>query len=189
LNPGREDIVVFYYSGHGFSKAMDEMHKYPYLDLRSDPHKQDWQVENINVENIFNNIRAKGARLNLVLSDCCNNDPNSVNNVGVSIARTRGSAMTWSLDNCKSLFMNPKPVSILATAADKGQEASGTNDDGGFFSNYFVTSMQDHFSKFKANVGWANILEDAKKQTTTYVIKTCTRGEICAQDPFYKVAF
>lgn len=189
LNPGKEDIVIFYYSGHGFSKAMDESHKYPYLDLRSNPHTQDWNVESINIESIFNSIRSKGARLNLVLSDCCNNDPNSPNNVGVSIAHTRGSGLTWSLDNCRSLFLNPKPISILMTAADKGQEASGSNDDGGFFSNYFVSTLHDHFSKFKSNVNWNEILEDAKIQTIQYVKKYCTKGDVCEQDPFYKLQF
>lgn len=74
LKPGKNDIVVFYYSGHGFTDQKQPKRQFPFLDLR-DPNKRP-RPEPIkmalNIEDIYKTIVAKGARMNIVLSDCCN---------------------------------------------------------------------------------------------------------------------
>ena len=59
--------------------------------------------------------------------------------------------------------MNEKPMSVLMTSASIGERASGSVQDGGFFSLYFKTAMESHFSKFKTNVSWNDIFNDAMK--------------------------
>lgn len=194
LKPASNDIVVFYYSGHGFRKKekpnpAKPYSRYPFLDFRSKP-GEDYNLLSLNIEDIFNKIKRKGARLNLVLSDCCNNLPESTNSEGDPIPKTRGSGLDWVEDNCRTLFLNPKRQSVLATAADVGQLASSNNKFGGFFSYFFKTSMETHFSTLKTNVSWELVLEEAVRQTDhkaqhTYCSKPYIPENICKQNPFY----
>ncbi|MBK7433964.1 MAG: caspase family protein [Chitinophagaceae bacterium] len=61
IKPSPNDIVVFYYSGHGFRKEKDSR-RYPYLDLRE---KIDWtfNVNSIQAEDIMKRIKMKGAKV------------------------------------------------------------------------------------------------------------------------------
>ena len=189
LSPGPNDIVVFYYSGHGFRKPKDNR-RFPYIDLRPKPDGT-YMVNSLNMEDIYESIKKKGARLNLVMSDCCNTEVTASNAIGTPVARKKGLLMTYNLENCRTLFLNPKPVSILATAADAGQKASSNNEFGGFFSFFFKASMENQLSFFKKNVSWESLLQDAKKQTIrkaehTYCEKPYIPENICEQYPVWK---
>lgn len=189
LTPKPNDIVVFYYTGHGFRKPKDNR-RFPYIDLRPRPDNT-YMVNSLNIEDIYNSIRKKGARLNLVLSDCCNAEVTARNAIGTPPPKKKGLLMTYNMENCRALFLNPKPVSILATAADAGQKASSNNTFGGFFSFFFKASMENQLSFFKKNVSWNSLLEDAKKQTIkkaerTYCDSPYIPENICEQYPVWK---
>ncbi len=194
LKPSASDIVVFCYSGHGFTiPKKNKKQKFPNLDLRP-MSTGNYLDHNLNIEDIFNRIKKKGARFNLVISDCCNDDPNATNNIGNDIAQTRDAGMRWSMENCSTLFMNEKPMSVLMTSASVGERASGSVQDGGFFSLYFKTAMESHFSKFKTNVSWNDVFNDAKLET----IKTAKAiycpnvvENLCkkTQTPLYKITY
>jgi Caspase domain len=194
LNPSASDIVVFCYSGHGFTiPKKNKKQKFPNLDLRP-MSTGNYLDHNLNIEDIFNRIKKKGARFNLVISDCCNDDPNATNSIGNDIAQTRDGGMRWSMENCSTLFMNEKPMSVLMTSASIGERASGSVQDGGFFSLYFKTAMESHFSKFKTNVTWNDIFNDAKIETikTAKAIYCPNVAEnLCkkTQTPLYKITY
>ncbi|HEX8278320.1 MAG TPA: caspase family protein, partial [Segetibacter sp.] len=132
LQPLPNDIVVFYYSGHGFRKPKDSR-RFPYIDLRPKP-DDTYMINSMNLEDIYNTIQQKGARLNLIISDCCNTEVDASNAIGTPVPRKKGIGDNWSQLNCRALFLNPKPMSLLVAAADRGQRASGNNGFGGFFS-------------------------------------------------------
>jgi hypothetical protein len=192
LKPSSNDIVVFYYSGHGFRKQ-EENKRFPNIKLKTfHTSRQDVLNNSLNMEDIFAAIKKKGARFNLVLSDCCNSDIETVNSTGSKPGKTKGSGILWDEDNCRNLFLNKTPQSILATAADNGQRASSNNDFGGFFSYYFKTSMENYCSKLKSNVSWDLVLQDAQTQTInkakhTYCDKPYIPANVCNQDPYYIV--
>jgi len=208
LTPSSNDIVVFYYSGHGF-RIPENSRRFPNLKLknfRNDRNnfrdsiswikkdRQDNVTYSLNVEDIFNSIKKKGARFNLVLSDCCNNDIFSENSKGTKPGKTKGSGVEWSEDNIRTLFLNKNPMSVLITAASSGQRASSNDDFGGFFSYYFKTSMENYSSKLKNNVTWDLVLQDTEKQTIfkakhTYCDKPYIPANICQQNPDYKIVF
>jgi hypothetical protein len=192
ITPNSNDIVVFYYSGHGFRKANDKR-PFPYIDLRPVPDKT-YMVNSLNMEDIFTSIKKKGARFNLVLSDCCNTEVTATNAVSPPIPQKRGPGITWSTENCRALFLNPRPMSVLATAADAGQRATSNNKFGGFFSYFFKESVENNFSYFKANVNWTQLLTDVKKQTAfkadhTYCDRPFIPANICVQYPNYKIQY
>ena len=197
LHPSANDIVIFYYSGHGFRKEQTANRKpipyqksrYPFLDFRAKP-DDDYNFYSMNLEDIYKKLDKKNARLTLVLSDCCNNVPGSTNSEGTPIPPPRGSGLDWNEDNLRALFLNPKHTSLMATAADIGQRASSNNAFGGFFSYFFKTSMEDCFTNFKKNVTWDMVMKDAQDQTSykaqhTYCSKPYIPANICRQNPFY----
>lgn len=200
IMPAPNDIVVFYYSGHGFRKDPApngkpipyQKSRYPFLDFRAKP-EEDYNTLSMNVEEIFKIIKTKKARFSLVLSDCCNNIPGATNRQGRPVGGApRGAALDWSEDNISSLFLNPKKIAVLATAADIGQLATGSNSFGGFFSYFFKTSMETNFSVFKNNVTWKMIVDEAKTQTSERVAQThCgqppSEENRCKQNPFFTI--
>jgi hypothetical protein len=199
INPVKNtDIVVFYYSGHGFRKPYQDSlppnkkRNFPYLDFREE-NDNTYLVNSMNVEDIFNQLRNKGARLTLVFSDCCNSKVDATNVIATSIPPGKKSGLNWSQENCKALFMNENgPRAILMTAADVGQRAASNPTFGGFFSYFLRTSMDAYLSQgMKVSmVSWDRVLENTKTETYKKARRTyCAEPEIpeniCDHTPMY----
>lgn len=163
IQPSSKDIVVFYYSGHGF-RTSDDKSVYPRIDLRP-KNDNTYVVNSLGIEDIFKQIDAKGARLNLVISDCCNTIPGANLCTGRAIIRSRSIEPSWTLNNCRALFLDPQRKSILITAADQNQRACSDNRYGGFFSIFFRKAMINYVTNLKSNVNWFKIIQDAKDAT------------------------
>ena len=78
----------------------------------------------MNVQDIYDTIIKKGARFNLVLSDCCNDTVAAPKIKWWEIPKKKG-APKFNLDNVRALFFSPNklPVNLLMTAASKDEEA------------------------------------------------------------------
>jgi len=192
LKPGPKDIVIFYYTGHGFNN-LQKNSTYPDIAL-SNKGYEDNMANSLSIEEVYNRIKMKGARFNLVISDCCNTDANAKTQVSGDLVTKRSSGLGWNLGNCKALFLNEKPMSILMTAATKGEESAGNIVYGGFFTHHFRTALTDYFGPFHQNVTWDVILNEAKKQTIERANGTrCSKpGEPekrCNQHPFYRIQY
>jgi len=191
LNPNSKDIVVFYYSGHGFNEQ-NTNYSYPFLDLRDKSFQNFGGEYTINMETIFDNIKSKGARLNLVFSDCCNSDPTKTTNISTDGATTRTSSIGWNMNNCKALFMSEKPFSLLMTAAAKGELSAGNSNKGGIFTFNFRESLEKFLSPFSNDVTWTGLVISAKNQTVYNAKRTGCRQEdnslkSCIQNPMFKM--
>lgn len=190
LNPQMNDIVIFYYSGHGY-KDENNARQFPNMILTNKSF-ENVEANSVNVEDVYNNIRNKGARFNLVFSDCCNNGTNDRASITCDVPKTRNSTIGWSLENCKSLFMNSKPMSILMTAAQKGEMSVGNLTFGGFFTNQLRSNLTTYFGPFHQFPSWNNILEESKKTTTDQAENSqcSTSGEptkTYKQHPVYRI--
>ena len=197
LFPKKNDIVVFYYTGHGYRKETDKR-RYPYLDLRSKGH-DDYLTETLNMEDIYTFIRKKGARLNFVMSDCCNSYVGESNATAAQPMKKQSIPIELDSDNLRMLFLKAK-ISILATAADSTQRATSNNIFGGFFSYFFNASLEASCSNTKtayasanSSPGWWNsVLDEARTQTekqaqNTYCSQPYIEENICKQRPCYKI--
>lgn len=206
LRPLSSDIVIFYYSGHGF-RIPEKPRNYPNLKLKNvktlRANFRDsiaWArgsreaniSQSMNIQDIFNTITKKGARMNLVISDCCNDDIFSVNAKGTKPSGTKSSGVQWNEENIRSLFLNKNPMSVLVTAAAEGERAASEDNFGGFFTYYLKTSLEAHCSKLKSNVSWDQVLQQAKTQTITkakgtYCDKPKIPQNLCKQNPVYTI--
>lgn len=159
LKPGKDDIVVFIYSGHGF-RFDNQTDYYPCIDLTRTEYDDVTAGNYTTMTEVYNALKDKGARLCLVLSDCCNSKL-GVNRQNLN-QNTLFSRSNTSLDRNKLrlLFMNNQG-SLLATAASPGQYAL-CNQKGGFFLLSIFESMRKSISAFnKTTPEWADILNKA----------------------------
>lgn len=186
------DIVVFYYTGHGFRKREEREQKihFPYMKLTSVPgSRQDTYNNSISISEIFETIKNKKARFNLVISDCCNEDVLSSKSFGTRIGNVKASNLDWSVENCRNLFL--KRASILTTAADNGQRAAGTVRDGSYYTQFLKLTLESSLSRTTKNVrNWDQVLTEARSGTIKFAKSApCPREDDpsnkCFQEPYY----
>jgi Caspase domain len=193
LDPGNDDVVIFYYSGHGFSFKKDKEQKFPQIDLRSNPADDDIDVitaASNNITELYEIIKSKGARLNIVISDCCNSKINfkrMFKNKSVIIPET-----TTHIDRkrCEKLFCFPKS-SILVAAADKGQFAVSDEKIGSIFTLNFTKNLRKMLNPSAGdagNVNWEKLLGSTKEKTSRLSMEYDCGGEVpCIQEAIFTI--
>ena len=185
---GPNDIVVFYYNGHGFRKPTDGKPG-PYIDLKD---KNNWRImeASASLEDIYATIRKKRARLSLVLGECCNALITDTNPLAEPPAVKKSFGINWSTENCRNLFLNSTPISILGAAASPSMLAASNNNFGGFFSFFFRTALETHFSFAKTAVTWDQVFKQTAEQTKYKADRTYCDNvtkKLCNQLPYYRI--
>ncbi len=173
LTPGNNDIVVFYYSGHGFSYKKDAQKRFPQVDLRSHPASSRIAVINANTQNladIFELIKSRGARLNIVIGDCCNSlikFKRVFKGGDESIRLAKRPKMIVNKKMAEKMFCD-YTASILVAAADKGEYAITDPELGSIFTFNFTNNLKLLINQsIDANEGlpWKKLLEETKEKT------------------------
>lgn len=180
MSVGSNDVVVFAYSGHGF-RWSNQSSEYPQMALfysRFDAPSND---NSINLKSVYDQIVAKGARLNIVLGDCCNNDIGYSSREGAGGLASR-SYTRGSTQRLRQLFFESRG-NIIAMAAKPGETACGSKLMGGYFLNAFFSAIDKEVSLLSDYTPkWDNIMSRAMK-TATYK----TQGTSCGtQHGIYK---
>jgi hypothetical protein len=174
LNPKSNDIVVFVYSGHGY-RWSNQRSKYPNIDLRYSNYQGISESTAYNLADIYNTIKAKGARLNLVIGDCCNSDVGISNRGGEPSLATRRQSQ-GTLDKLHTLFLESEGNLIVA-AAKPYETACGNSRDGGYFiSNFFAALSKETSRLNNTTPKWDNIVGNSIKNASykTQNLRGCT---------------
>ena len=185
LTPGSNDIVIFTYSGHGFSYREDEQNKFPQLALwhGDAKNKEFLRANTINLEEIYKMIVAKKARLNIVIGDCCNS---YVEMRRQHIIPTKPGVFgprdkAWNSRAVSDLFLNTRQSYLLA-AAQKGELAGSHDWYGGFFTFYFLEAINNKLLDHQSDKpDWNDILkntgEGALNRSRDYFCKDAVCGQ------------
>lgn len=181
LRPSPIDIVIFYYSGHGFRYSNDTS-KYPRISLRTSQ-QQNIDQHNLSIEAIYKSIVKKGAKVNIVIGDCCNEDIGSVAPVGRNLLRTKagGGQPSVNMGNCMALFFPKSPLSILSCAAEKNQLATGNPSLGGFFTNFINIGLTNSIYGYLPSTSWLRILLTAKEKARYQALTALCGNARCVQ--------
>ncbi|WP_366144106.1 caspase family protein [uncultured Bacteroides sp.] len=92
MNINPQDVVFFYYSGHG-TRSMHDKSDYPQMCLGLSVNRQS---EMISVEGLDREIAKKKPRLRLTISDCCNSVGE---NVSPKLEISKGASVVSTLTN------------------------------------------------------------------------------------------
>jgi len=158
VKAGANDVLMFVYTGHGF-RFDDQKDYYPNVDLRATNYDNP-QKNYAAMTDIYNELSSKGARLTIVLSDCCNaligvEAPMSNVNSLFSRANTN-----FDLAKLSQLFLGSSG-SIKATASSPG-EVSWCGVNGGFFILSFLESLRSQISPLhNVTPSWEGLLRSA----------------------------
>jgi hypothetical protein len=144
LRVGSNDIVVFAYSGHGFSYDNDTNFTYPQMALwHGDKNSAFIRAQSLNLETVFNAIRQKSARLNIVIGDCCNTSVGITRHVvGLPLSKSVPDVLELLFRrNYMRLLMEARG-SYIACATRKGEAAAGIPGNGGIFTYCLVENLE-----------------------------------------------
>lgn len=134
-----DDIIFFYYTGHGINRGQHRNQKLPNLVLSG------IESDQLSLDSIASTILSKNARLSIVLADACNNFIPTGSAKGMDTLEQ----VDFNSDGYQKLFA--VRGSIVGTASEMGQTASGEDKKGGYFTRHFLREFNEAAS---TNPNW-----------------------------------
>ncbi len=164
LSPQPDDVLLFYYTGHGYNQAV-RPDRYPVLMLEKDAARL---RRNPRLAAIHALLKSKKARLCVTLGDCCNNVVTSTRGmVGKRIFPKGVLPLTDSLKTAyRTLFLNVTGDALIASSAPP-QQACAHPDSGSFYTRAFDEALL-MASRYRAPVSWEILLRDAQTRLTRH---------------------
>ncbi|MDF2550375.1 MAG: hypothetical protein K0S07_1442 [Chlamydiales bacterium] len=145
LQVEEDDVLFFYYSGHGMrSKSKDSA--WPDLFFG-------WHQLRLDLDLVIERCLQKGARLTLIITDCCNN----VVETPYYFFKSLGGKLSSEeqMANYRALFLEHQ--GILVISSSQPGELSWCNSDGGFFTFCFLQSLELELQH--KNPSWQSLIE------------------------------
>lgn len=152
LNVNAGDIVVFYYSGHGYNNDDD---KWPHLSLND---KNYWQTD------ILSKLKSRcgNAKLLLCIADCCNK--------GIEGNNVPGAFNPTDNNYVRQLFTGFQGTKIVIMSASKQGQYSWSNlRTGAYFGICLRKAIDEKTSNNNSSAPtWDDVMEYAKVLTSKY---------------------
>lgn len=153
LAPGPDDVLLFYYSGHGYN-LRDRADRFPILLLEKKPSNA---AKNPGLGAIHKLLKAKKARLCVTLGDCCNNLVTLTR--GMVRKKPTPPGLTDSLNAAyRRLFLKTRGDVLIASSAPP-QQACAHPDSGSFYTRAFDEALGALRSP---DASWPTLLRDAQ---------------------------
>lgn len=164
IAPTKNDIVFFCFNGHGF-RFDDQKDQYPCLSLGDNGDDYNY----VTLSDVYAAIKAKGARLNVVFSDCCNSYVGDYKPSQPGSTLYSRAASKASKKRIKDLWLNVEG-NVIATASKPGEYSWSFSGEGSAFTQSFIKQMRREISSSRTDeVSWQrlidNTIESARKKT------------------------
>ena len=165
LNPGPNDVVVFYFVGHGFNSRQNAYPSLIFGKATADVAAIDASARNL--RELYARIRAKKPRLTIAIADACNKE-----RTDPPVAITSGRAIdvmpptNLNPERIRSLFRNWQGGFVMSSS--QRNQFSHSDPKGGWMSVSFQNAFLDWCSATrKGPLTWKLLLDDVVKRTVT----------------------
>ena len=181
-----EDIIVFYYLGHG-ARSIDDKSRFPQMWLA-----QDDEEECISLEELHKELRKKGARLTISIAMCCNSYDEGLDTkegMAFSVNRGHSSVQTNAVNNIQQLFLKNKG-DIIVSSSDKGQPSWTTFYLNGTSKEYFSYNLIGIFDtevKKEYAADWESILSEVQMKVDKETLADSRTSNIKRQTPIFDI--
>ncbi len=174
LNCTKDDVVLFYYSGHGVHAEGGRDDKFPQMCLKYNIRDQ---ANFVPVRQVQEIISKKNQRLAIILTDCCNDIDESGFVSVKGIAQERGvQVIKRSADpNYRRLFSDAEGI-VTATGCKLGQTSKCNNLLGGFFTYHFLNQLNE-ICNGSGKATWGTLLDNVKNEVASFTNNT--------QEPYF----
>lgn len=183
-----EDIIVFYYIGHG-ARAMDDKSKYPQMALA-----QNFEEKCIPLRWVHNELLKKNARLTITIGMCCNSYAEGLSakeKVAFSVNKGHSFVQMDAISNIQQLFLQNKG-DIIVSSSDKGQASWGGYIPGIGLIDCFSYHLMEVFTKEVGKsyaADWESILVDVqtKVDQETLEASRLPGSKVTRQTPIFDI--
>ena len=179
LNCSNQDIVFFYYSGHGVHANTNYEDKLPQMCMNTNI-----QNQFVAVHEVDEILAKKNPKLRIIMTDCCNSiDQSGIVQPKEGLAMERGITVIKGNDqaNYRKLFAEPRG-SVIVTSSKLGQSSLGNDVLGGWFSYVFWNLLLKECTNSTTTPTWNSLMEKAQKNTLEMTARVSHD-----QEPYYVI--
>lgn len=160
LEVGDDDVIFFYYAGHGF--RIENMNtRWPAIFF-------DWSTGGLDLAEVADILEQKSPRMSFIMADCCNNLIPGIPDLDFTkqgMAAARSFFFPTTEDGYTKLFGEFSGM-IITVAADVGDYSLGIDSTGGLYTQAFLKSL--HREVKLPYPSWEYLLQEAVEEVVYY---------------------
>ncbi len=163
LEPRQDDVVFFYYIGHGILKPEID-NKWPQLILYEASSVT--QTRFVSFKSITDILQRKNQRLLIAIAEACNNTGGRTEHFADEILGM--ASLSFSARNAerlKDLYLRSEGA-VISSSSEPGQGSVVSSPDGGYFGQSFL-EVHKELTSLSVSADWNTLLEKVKLRTTS----------------------
>lgn len=165
LNPGHNDVVFFYYIGHGINKPQVD-HKWPQLAFPE--LVQGSPTRLVPFKEIVTKLESYSQRLLIAMAEACNDTEGRIDYYPEEILGMASLSLNIrDTERIKDLYLRSEG-SIVCSSSEAGQTSIVSAYSGGYFGSSFL-ELHKEMTSISGIADWNTLLEKTKLRTKTLV--------------------
>lgn len=163
LAPNEDDVVFFYYIGHGILKPEVD-NQWPQLVLNDATSGS--QTRFVSFKAITDQLQRKNQRLLIALAEACNSTEGRTEHFADEILGMASlSFRTRDAERLKDLYLRSEGT-VISSSSEPGQVSVVSAPDGGYFGQSFL-EVHKELTSLSVSADWNTLLEKVKLRTTS----------------------